>query len=111
MTRSGRFKDETSVEEYHKLWAESLTSARDVLLEGRLLLPQELAERCDRFFDSIFEGQMHLAIAEQPEITDARQRLEIRKKAQKIAGEEVPTILEQIDKAARNVIHGKSTGS
>jgi hypothetical protein len=56
-----------------------------------------------------FEGQQYFAIAEQPEMINALQRAEFRKKAQTVAGQEVPNLLEQIDKAARNVIHGEST--
>jgi hypothetical protein len=109
MTRSGRFEGEPSVDEYHKLWAEALGSAHDVLLEGGLLIPLELAQQCDRFFDALFEGQRYFAIAERPEMINALQRAEFRKKAQTVAGQEVPNLLEQIDKAGRNVIHGEST--
>lgn len=57
MTASGRFEGEVSQEEYSRLLANAIASARDELLKGRLLIPPELAQHCDRFFNMLFEGR------------------------------------------------------
>ncbi len=86
--------------------AEAIASARDTLSDGRLLIPSGLTQQCDRFFNSLFEGQVHLAFAHDPMIVYGLQRAEFWDKAKRTAYEEVPSILQQIEKAARNVIHG-----
>jgi hypothetical protein len=108
MAASGRLEGEMSVDEYRRLCSVTIVSARDTLLEGRLLIPPDLAQQCDRFFNLLFEGQGHLYFAQHPMIADGLQRAELWDKARKTAHEEVPGILQQIDKAARHVIHGES---
>jgi hypothetical protein len=107
MASSGRVEGEISVDEYRRLWADAIASARDALSDGGLLIPLALTQQCDGFFNSLFEGQRDLAFAEHPMVVDALQRADFRDRAQKIAVEEVPSILAQIEKAARNVIHGE----
>lgn len=108
MAASGRFDGEVSVDEYGRLCANAIASARDTLSEGRLLIPLDLVQQCDRFFTSLFQGQTHLAFAQHPMVVDGLQRAEFWDKAKKTAYEEVPGILQQIEKAARHVIHGES---
>jgi hypothetical protein len=107
MARSGRIEGEVSVDEYRRLWADAIAASRDTLSEGRLLIPLELTHQCDRFFNSLFQGQRDLTLAGHPIVVDALQRAEFRDKAQTIAAQEVPSILDQIEKAARFVIHGE----
>lgn len=107
MAATGRFEGEVSVDEYRRLCADAIASARDALSDGRLLIPPDLTQQCDRFFNSLFEGQTHLAFAQHPMIVDGLQRAEFWDKAKKTAYEEVPSILQQIEKAARKVIHGE----
>jgi hypothetical protein len=107
MAASGRFDGEVSVDEYGRLCANAIASARDTLSEGRLLIPPDLVQQCDRFFTSLFQGQTHLAFAQHPMVVDGLQRAEFWDKAKKTAYEEVPGILQRIEKAARHVIHGE----
>lgn len=107
MASTGSGEGEFSADDYRRLWAEAIASARDTLSEGRLLIPLELTHECDRFFNSLFQGQLHLAIAENPMVVNGLQRAAFRNEAQKIALQEIPSILDQIDKAARVVIHGE----
>jgi hypothetical protein len=108
MASPARFEGERSVDEYRPLFAETMASARDTLTGGRLLIPPDLTEQCDRFFNSLFQGQAHLTFALHPMIVDGLQRAEFWKKAQQTAYEEVPKILQQIERAARDVIHGEN---
>jgi len=43
-------------------------------------------------------------------VVDGLQRAKFWDEAQKTAYKEIPSILQQIDSAARNVIHGEATG-
>jgi hypothetical protein len=105
ITGGFRAAGEVSDEEYQRLCGVALASARDTLLERRLLLPSDLAQQCDQFFSALFEGQMDLGFARNPMVVDGLQRAEFWKKAAKTAYEKVPSILEQIEKAARKIIH------
>jgi hypothetical protein len=107
MASTIRFGSEPSEDEYRRLFAASIASARDTLSDGRLFIPPELAEQCDRFFVAIFQGHTHLDIAQHPMTVDGRQRAGFWAEAQKTAYEEVPGILQQIERAARNVIHSE----
>jgi hypothetical protein len=98
---------EVSREEYRRLFAEAIASAHETLLDGRLLIPPDLAKQCDQFFASVFRGQTDLTFAQHPMVVDGLQRAAFWDSAQKTAGEEVPRILDQIDIAARKVIHGE----
>ena len=111
MAATGRFEGEVSADEYRRLCAVAMASARDTLSDGRLLIPSDLTQQCDRFFNALFEGQTHLAFAQHPMIVDGLQRAEFWDKAKKTAYEEVPSLLQQIEKAARNVIHGEPPAS
>ncbi len=107
MSASTRVEGEVSVDEYRRLCANAIASARDTFLDGRLLIPLDLAQQCDRFFNFLFEGQTHLVFAQHPMISDGLQRADFWNKAQKTAYVEVPSILTQIEGAARGVIHGE----
>lgn len=107
MTATVSFEGEVSVDEYRRLCADAIASARDTFSDGRLLIPPNLTQQCDRFFNSLFEGQRYLAYAQHPMIVNGLQGAEFWDKAQKTAWEEVPSILQQIEGAARNVIHGE----
>lgn len=108
MASTAQFEGEVSIDEYGQMCSDAIISARDTLSDGQLLIPPELAQNCDYFFNSLFEGQNHLAFAQHPMIVDGIQRAEFWDKAKKSAYEQVPGILNQIEKAARAVIHGDS---
>jgi hypothetical protein len=107
MAATVRFEGEVSADEYRRLHAIAVTSARDALSDGRLLIPSSLAQQCDRFFSSLFEGHAHLAFAQHPMIADGAERAAFWEKAKTTAYKEVPGILQEIEKAARSVIHGE----
>ena len=104
MTRTYRFGVEVSTEEYWHLCENAVASARETFLEGRLFIPPDLVQQCDRFLASVVEGQMNYAHARQPAIIDGHQRAEFWDRARKIAYEEAPVILQQIEDAARIVV-------
>jgi hypothetical protein len=107
MASSARFEGEVSQDEYHRLLAKAIESARNELSKGRLLIPPELAQQCDGFFNILFAGRTDLAFAQHPVIADGLQHAKFWDSAQKNAYEEVPKLLQQIERAARSVIHGE----
>jgi hypothetical protein len=106
MTSSGRFKDEISSEAYGEKVAAAMQSALNELMQGRLLIPSPLAQQCDSFFNAILKGRLTFSFANEP-ILDPTKRAESWMAAARIAHEEVPKILAQIEQAARAVIHGE----
>ena len=109
MAATARFEGEKP-EEYPRLFSEAIASARDELSQGRLLMPPDLVRECDRFFTVLFAGCSHLAFANHPMIFDGLQRAKYWDSAKQTAYEEVPKLLEQIERTARVVIHGNLTG-
>jgi hypothetical protein len=65
LTRSGRLEHEVSEEEYHQLWATAVTSARETLSKGDLLIPRDIVEECTRFFDAVSQGQRDIALSKE----------------------------------------------
>jgi len=84
-----------------------MVAARNVLLDCRLLLPADLGRQCDAFFDTVFQGQTHLAYAQNRNVPDGFQRAEFWDKARDTAYRDVPRLLEDIEKAARAIIHAE----
>lgn len=108
MASTTRLEGEAPMEEYRRLCEDAIAAARDTFLDGRLMVPSDLAQQCDRFFVSLFQGELHLAFAQHPVVEDGLQRARFWDEAQKTAFEELPTILSRIEKAAREVIHGET---
>jgi len=106
MTSNGRTLDEISAEAYAPLVTKAMESARDELLRGRLFIPRLLAQQCDSFFNLMFEGRQDFSLAHHPSI-DPAQQATLWKSAATLAHKELPKILEQIEEAARAVIHGE----
>ena len=106
-----RFEGEVSRDEYRSLCVEAIASANETLLGGRLLIPRDLVKQCDRFFQSVFRGQTDLSFAQHPMVVNALQRAQFWDDAQQIVRNEVLPILDQIEIAARNVIHGEPPNS
>jgi hypothetical protein len=69
MARTGSFGGEVHADEYGRLCQEAVTSARDTLGDGYLLIPPDLAQQWDRFFDSLFKGQRDLLRAKRPRLS------------------------------------------
>jgi len=106
MVRAVRFEGEISVEEYCHLCEKAVASARNTLSGLRLLIPQDLAQQCDHLLTFVFEAQTHYAYA-RAEMINGNQRAEFWNRARNIAYEEIPSILQQMERAARDVIHGE----
>lgn len=106
MTRGGRMEGEITPEEYAPLVTTAMESARDGLAQGRLFIPRALAQQCDTFFTAVFEGRMDFAHARHPMI-DPLQQATFWKSAATRAHQELPKVLQQIEDAARTVIHGE----
>ena len=107
LAATGRVAGEASDDEYRRVLAEAIAAARDELSISRLLIPSDLAQRCDEFFKSLFDGQLKLAYAQTPTLIDGMQRKEFWDSAAKNAYQEIPALLQQIEDAARAVIHGE----
>jgi hypothetical protein len=83
MVRPARFEGEVSVEEYGRKCAQAVASAHDTFEDGCLLIPPDLAEQCNRFFDSLFKGQRELGLAQHPNVVNEFQRAGFWDQAQK----------------------------
>lgn len=98
--------------EFHEWTLKALRGARTELLNSRLLVPQPLAEKCDEFLKKVLMGrflylQAHdSTISNNPEVW-----VTFSEGAYKSAFETVPSILNDIENAARDIIHGKVPGS
>ncbi len=108
MTAVGRMANEITPEEYAPLVAKAMDAAREELLNGRLFIPLALVQQCEGFFDAVFEGRRDFALAHLLAVDPAK-RAEFWSAAAKVAHQQVPKILQQIDDAARAVIHGEAT--
>lgn len=111
MTRRFKFENEITIEEYSSLCEGAITSARKTFSNARLLFPLALAEQCEKFFNCMFKGQSYLASALHPGPVDGHQRGGFWDKAAKIAHEELPSILAEIERTARNLIHSEPPSS
>ncbi len=100
MTRAGRMENEIPPEEYARLLAQSMESAREEFLNGRLFIPAPLVELCESFFKAVSEGQRGFAWSLHPGF-DPMKRTELWNAAAAVAHTELPKILRQIDAAAR----------
>lgn len=108
MTATVRMANEKSPEEFEPLVVQAMADADEELLNGRLFIPPALVQQCEAFFDAVFKGQRDFALAHLLAIDPVR-RAEFWSAAAAIARQQVPKILQQIDDAARAVIHGKET--
>ena len=108
MSATARFEGERH-EQYPGLFLDSLTSARDELLAGRLLIAPEVVRQCDALLKKLWSGRAELAYARDPMIVDVNQRAQFWDAARKTAYEDIPRLLQEIETSARAVIHGQET--
>jgi hypothetical protein len=106
MTRSLRFEGEISADEYCRMCDDIVGSVHKTLADGRLLIPSLLADDCDRFLTAAYRARTLHAYAWRTDIVDGRQRAEFWDKAKEAAYVEVPGILQRIEDAARQIVHG-----
>jgi len=107
MTARARFIGEVSREEYERKVIEAMEAARNALLQGRLFIPKDLVDRCETVFRVAFEGRLDFSLAHDPMIIDPAKRAELWQAAATAANQEMPKILQEIDSAARSVMHGE----
>lgn len=108
MTSAGRMSGEITPVEYVPEVEKAMKEVREDYLNGKLLMPLELVKKCEMFFDVVFEGQRNFAVAHIPNL-GSDYSAEYWKKAAEIAHQQVPQILQEIEKAARAIIHGEAS--
>jgi hypothetical protein len=108
MTATGRIANEITPQEYEPLVVEAMNAAREEFVNGRLFIPPALVQQCEGFFSAVLEGRRNFAWAHDP-MMDPVKRVEFWSSAATVAYKHVPQILEQIDFAARTLIHGEAS--
>lgn len=107
-TSSVRFKGVPGEEECARLVMKALRAAHEELLKGSLLIPPDLAQQCNAFFDEVAKGQGMFSLSQAPMMTmNPTLRAELTQGAGKVGFTKLPEILRAIEAAARDVIHGK----
>jgi hypothetical protein len=104
MARAVRFEGEVSDEEYRRLCNASAASARTALAEGRLFIPSQIVEQCERFLGCLLQGLVNYGNARSQDIrVEGQQRAAFSYKAGDIAYKELPIILNEFETAARDI--------
>src|SRR5208283_193175 len=93
MARAAKFEGEVSDEEYSRLCNAAADSARTALAEGRLFIPPQLVEQCERFLRCLLQGLINHAGARRKDTVDGHPRAAFWDKAGDIAYTELPMIL------------------
>lgn len=102
-----RMPDGPTDSDFEKWTVQSLQAAYEELLNGRLLVPQPLAERCDEFLKKVLMGRWLFFQARDPGVgSNPEVWVKFSEGAHKSAFESVPRILTDIETAARAIIHG-----
>ena len=104
LTSGSRVAGEVSDDEYHRLLQCAVRSAQDTFSECHLLIPSLLAQQCDAFFATLFNGQLNLQCAE---MVPGNERAELFQDARDTAFKQMPALLQQIENDARSLIHGE----
>jgi hypothetical protein len=86
----------------HDRFRQAYESAGDTFSHARFFLPPNFILRCDSFLKSLRQGQVKLIQVR--EAVDPERRIDLLEEAQRIAFEDIPTILEQIEKDARSLV-------
>lgn len=105
MSKSAIFKGEDPATYPGKFQA-AIGAARDELAATRLLLPREVVAQVDQLFRKISEGQLELSFFFDRLSPSGPERAKYWERAQAIAYEELPRLLDIVEAAAREVIHG-----
>ncbi|MGD0291317.1 MAG: hypothetical protein ABSC63_16915 [Candidatus Binataceae bacterium] len=104
MTATGRLAGEKTPEEYQPLVTAAMKAAYEGFLDGRLFIPLSLVQLCEDFFTAASQGELKFAIFSLYPIA-GRERADLWDAAAKIAHQQLPNILRQIDDTARGIIH------
>jgi SEFIR domain len=111
MARAAKFEGEVSDEVYARLSNAAADSARATLAEGRLFIPQQIVEQCERFLGCLLQGLLNHGNARREHIIDGHQRAAFWNKAGDIAYKKLPMILKEFETAARGLINNDSRSS
>jgi hypothetical protein len=108
-TSALRLEGEQGPKEQASLAEKAMSAADDEFLNGKLLLPEALANLVEHFFIAMSQGQSRFALAVAPlfegyAVHLGHQRAELWNAAAKVAYEQLPEILRQIEETARDII-------
>jgi len=108
MMRTGRRENEADSGAYEKKLAEAIEAALNEFLNGKLLVPPDLVERCEQFFDALYDGRLAADLAREVAF-HPKQQNHFSKEAAEVAFKKLPSILRQIYDTGRTIIHGEAT--
>jgi hypothetical protein len=107
MMRTGRRQNEAAPESYDPKVAEAVETALAEFLNGKLFIPPELVQKCEQFFDAMFEGRLAADLAREVAFHPTQQ-VHFSKEAAEVAFKQLPSILQQIYDTGRAVIHDEA---
>jgi hypothetical protein len=103
-TSSGILEGENP-EEREKQFKKAFNAGKDEFAVDRLLFPPEIVRQCDDFFGKLYEGYVELSFAKDPMTQNGGPRAKLWDRARTIAHRDLPALLAEIEKSAREVIH------
>ena len=93
-------------DEYARLNTQAIRAAVEDLLNGSLFIPAALVRQCEAFVKAVQMGRNTFAIAHD-RLMEPRKRAELWAAAARVAYEDLPKLLAQIEEAGRTLIHGQ----
>jgi hypothetical protein len=106
--RRGRFEGDPSMDECRRQCVEALASAQEVLANERIFIPRDLVDECEGFFKLLSQGLTDFDCARDPRTPNGPPRSVFWDNATNAAFETLPTGLERIETAARNLVKPSS---
>jgi len=107
---AGRTRGQVDDAELFKRMGERLAKAASEFSKTQLLFSQELTTRLNEFFKKVFETGAELELSEEfsqfPMGEGVQLRADLIDKVRNAAFKEIPTVLDEIRREARTVIHG-----
>jgi hypothetical protein len=108
-TRAGRMENEASPEKYLNELGKKSSVAVTEFINGKLIIPKAVSNKCEAFFKLLIDAETNLAIGKEfLRIRDGHGHAERWDEAVKIAHKEIPVLLGEIEDSARQIIHEES---
>ena len=107
MTKGAFFEGEKR-EEYPLRFNKAFNKAQEEFINDCLLLPVNVEDQVNAFFQKVLEGQVQLGLATHPMVVDGQQRATFWGKAAEIAHKELPKLLDTIKEQARHIIYSET---
>ncbi|MDR3793121.1 MAG: hypothetical protein P4L03_07060 [Terracidiphilus sp.] len=108
-TRAGRLTNEAPPEKYLAVLREKWTQAVSKFVDSKLIVPKDIADKCDAFFGLLQDAEIQLAIGKESlRAGDGLEHAERWGEAGKIAHTKIPALLVEIERSARQIIHEES---